>query len=156
MRKAKVQKRALAPDPRYNDTVVTRFVNELMYDGKKSLAYKLFYGAVDKASASSEEADGYELWKKALDNIMPAVEVKARRMGGATFQVPVEVRAGRKTALGMKWLIKYARDRKGNSMEDKLAAEIVAASKGEGAAVKKKEDTHKMAEANKAFSHFKF
>jgi len=156
MRKAKVQRRELAPDPRFNDKVVTRFVNELMYDGKKSLALRVFYGAVDKVNESSEEADGYEMWKKALENVMPAVEVKARRMGGATFQVPVEVRPLRKTALGMKWLIKYARDRKGNSMIDKLAAEIIAASKGEGAAVKKKEDTHKMAEANKAFSHFKF
>ena len=156
MRKAKVQRRELAPDPRFNDKVVTRFVNELMYDGKKSLALRVFYGAVDKVNESSEEADGYEMWKKALENVMPAVEVKARRMGGATFQVPVEVRPLRKTALGMKWLIKYARDRKGNSMIDKLAAEIIAASKGEGAAVKKKEDAHKMAEANKAFSHFKF
>jgi len=155
MRKAKVIKRELAPDPRFGDKRVTRFINELMQDGKKSLSFKIFYGACDKITESTEE-DGYETWKKALDNIMPSVEVKARRIGGATFQVPVEVRPARRTAMGMKWLIKYARDRKGNSMMDKLAAEIIAGAKGEGAAVKKKEDTHRMAEANKAFSHFKF
>ena len=155
MRKAKVLKRELIPDAKYGDKMVTRFVNEMMYDGKKSLAFKIFYNTCDKVSEMTDE-DGYETWRKALDNVMPAVEVKARRMGGATFQVPVEVRAGRKTALGMKWLLKASRDRKGNSMVDKMAAEIVAAAKGEGAAVKKKEDTHRMAEANKAFSHFKF
>lgn len=155
MRKAKVIKRELAPDPRFGDKRVTRFINELMLDGKKSIAFKIFYDAVDKVTESGEE-DGYELWKKALDMISPSVEVKSKRIGGATFQIPVEVRPSRKMALGMKWMIKYSRDRKGNSMKDKLAAEIIAAAKGEGASVKKKEDTYRMAEANKAFSHFKF
>jgi small subunit ribosomal protein S7 len=155
MRKSKPKKRYVLPDPKFKDTLVTKFVNSLMYDGKKSLAYNIFYGAVEIVSAKTSE-DGLEIWKKALTNVSPSVEVKSRRVGGATFQVPTEVRPERKTALGMKWLINYARNRGEKTMTEKLAAEIVAASKGEGAAVKKKDDTHRMAEANKAFSHFRF
>jgi small subunit ribosomal protein S7 len=155
MRKTKPKKRILLPDPRFNDTLVTRFVNNLMYDGKKSTAYTIFYNAVDIVEKKTSES-GLDTWKKALNNVMPAVEVKSRRVGGANFQVPTEVRPERKIALGMKWLISYARRRGEKTMMEKLAGEIIAAAKGEGAAVKKKEDTHKMAEANKAFSHFRF
>lgn len=144
----------LAPDPRFNDKQVTRFVNNVMEQGKKSIAYKIFYDAVDKVSSITGE-NGYEVWKKALVNVTPAVEVRSRRIGGATFQIPAEVRPDRKISLSMKWLIRYATERNGKSMAEKLANEIVAASKGEGAAFKKKEDTHRMAEANKAFSHFR-
>lgn len=144
----------LAPDPRFNDKQVTRFVNNVMEQGKKSIAYKIFYDAVDKVSTITGE-NGYEVWKKALVNVTPAVEVRSRRIGGATFQIPAEVRPDRKISLSMKWLIRYATERNGKSMAEKLANEIVAASKGEGAAFKKKEDTHRMAEANKAFSHFR-
>jgi small subunit ribosomal protein S7 len=155
MRKSKPKKRILLPDPRFNDVMVTRFVNNMMYDGKKSTAYGIFYNAVDIIEKKTNE-NGLETWKKALNNVMPAVEVKSRRVGGANFQVPTEVRPERKIALGMKWLISYARRRGEKTMMEKLAGEIISASKGEGAAVKKKEDTHKMAEANKAFSHFRF
>ena len=155
MRKSKPKKRILLPDPKFNDVLVTRFVNNMMYDGKKSTAYGIFYNAVDIVEKKTNE-NGLETWKKALNNIMPAVEVKSRRVGGANFQVPTEVRPERKIALGMKWLISYARKRGEKTMKEKLAGEIVSAAKGEGAAVKKKEDTHKMAEANKAFSHFRF
>lgn len=155
MRKAKPKKRYILPDPKYRDTLVTKFVNSLMVDGKKSLAYGIFYEACDIVAKKSEE-DGVEVWKKALNNVMPAVEVRSRRVGGATFQVPTEVRPDRKVALGMKWLIKYSRMRHEKTMVDKLAGEILAAAKGEGASVKKKDDTHRMADANKAFSHFKF
>ncbi|UEG52733.1 30S ribosomal protein S7 [Mucilaginibacter daejeonensis] len=155
MRKSKPKKRILLPDPRFNDVMVTRFVNNMMYDGKKSTAYGIFYNAVDIIEKKTSE-NGLETWKKALNNVMPAVEVKSRRVGGANFQVPTEVRPERKIALGMKWLISYARRRGEKTMMEKLAGEIISASKGEGAAVKKKEDTHKMAEANKAFSHFRF
>ncbi|TAH26121.1 MAG: 30S ribosomal protein S7 [Cytophagales bacterium] len=155
MRKSKPKKRYVLPDPKFKDTMVTKFVNSLMYDGKKSLAYSIFYGAVDLVATKTTE-DGLEVWRKALNNVSPSVEVKSRRVGGATFQVPTEVRPERKTALGMKWLINYARNRGEKTMTEKLAGEIIAASKGEGAAVKKKDDTHRMAEANKAFSHFKF
>ena len=155
MRKSKPKKRIILPDPRFNDTLVTRFVNNMMYDGKKSTAYGIFYNAVDIVERKTNE-NGLETWKKALNNVMPAVEVKSRRVGGANFQVPTEVRPERKIALGMKWLISYARRRGEKTMMEKLAGEIISASKGEGAAVKKKEDTHKMAEANKAFSHFRF
>ena len=154
MRKAQAKKLPLAPDPRFQDKLVTRFVNNLMWQGKKSGAYTIFYDAVDKVSKITGE-DGYEIWKKALSNVTPGVEVKSRRIGGATFQIPAEVRADRKTSLSIKWLIKYSRDRNGRSMSEKLANEIVAASKGEGAAFKKKEDTHRMADANKAFAHFR-
>lgn len=155
MRKRKPQKRYYQPDPRFGDENVTFFVNNLMLDGKKTVAYKIFYDAIDYATEKSDE-EGYELWKKALANISPGVEVRSRRIGGATFQIPTEVRPARKRSVGMKWLIRYARLRNGKSMAEKLANEIMAAAKGEGAAVKKKEDTHRMAEANKAFSHFKF
>ncbi len=155
MRKAQAKKLPLAPDPKFNDKLVTRFVNNLMWEGKKSGAYDIFYDALDKVAKISGE-DGYEVWKKALNNITPAVEVRSRRIGGATFQIPSEVRPERKTALGIKWLISYARVRNEKSMAQKLAGEIMAAYKEEGAAHKRKEDTHRMAEANKAFSHFRF
>ena len=154
MRKAQAKKLPLAPDPKFNDKLVTRFVNNLMWEGKKSGAYTIFYDALDKVAKITGD-DGYEVWKKALANVTPGVEVKSRRIGGATFQIPAEVRADRKTSLSIKWLIKYSRDRNGRSMAEKLANEIVAASKGEGAAFKKKEDTHRMADANKAFAHFR-
>jgi small subunit ribosomal protein S7 len=154
MRKSKPKKRLLLPDPKFGDTLVTRFVNSLMYDGKKSTAYSTFYDALTKVEDKTKE-NGLETWKKALTNVMPAVEVKSRRVGGATFQIPNEVRPERKTALGIKWLISYARVRNEKSMADKLASEIIAAAKGEGASVKKRDDVHRMAEANKAFSHFR-
>ena len=155
MRKAKPKKRYVLPDPKFKDVLVTKFVNNLMYDGKKSTAFTIFYDALDKVEERTKE-NGLETWKKALNNVMPSVEVKSRRVGGANFQVPTEVRAERKVSLGMKWLIGYARKRGYKTMMDRLANEIIAASKGEGAAVKKKDDTHRMAEANKAFSHFRF
>jgi small subunit ribosomal protein S7 len=154
MRKAQAKKLPLAPDARYNDKLVTRFVNNIMWQGKKSVAIEIFYDAVDKVSKITNE-DGYEIWKRAIANVTPAVEVRSRRIGGATFQIPAEVRPDRKISLSIKWLIRYSRDRNGRSMADKLANEIIAASKGEGGAFKKKEDTHRMAEANKAFSHFR-
>ena len=154
MRKAQAKKLPIAPDGRFNDKLVTRFINNLMWDGKKSTAITIFYDAVDKVSKITNE-DGYEVWKKALANITPAVEVRSRRIGGSTFQIPTEVRADRKISLSIKWMIRYSRERNGRTMADKLANEIVAASKGEGASFKKKEDIHRMAEANKAFSHFK-
>ena len=155
MRKARAKKRVLLPDPIYNDILVTRFLNNLMYDGKKGIAYDIFYDALAIVSEKTQE-DGLETFKKALANVSPTVEVKSRRVGGATFQIPIEVRPSRRNALGMRWLLNYARKRNGKTMADKLAAEILAAANNEGAAVKKKEDTHKMAEANKAFSHFRF
>ena len=154
MRKSQAKKLPLAPDPRFNDKLVTRFVNNIMWEGKKSVAYDIFYNALEKVAKQTGE-DGYEIWKKALSNVTPAVEVRSRRIGGATFQIPSEVRPDRKVSLSMKWLIRFSRERNGRSMADKLANEIVAASKGEGGAFKKKEDTHRMAEANKAFSHFR-
>ena len=155
MRKSKPKKRYLLPDPKYKDTLVTRFVNNLMWRGKKSIAYNAFYNAVAIVADKTGE-DGLDAWKKALNNIMPYVEVKSRRVGGATFQVPIEVRPDRKISLGIKWMIQYARLRGEKTMEERLAGEIISASKGEGSAVKKKDDTHRMAEANKAFSHFRF
>ena len=154
MRKSKPKKRYILPDPKFSDTLVTRFVNNLMLRGKKSLAYSIFYDAVALVEERSGE-DGLETWKKALGNVMPSVEVKSRRVGGATFQVPLEVRPDRKISLGIKWLIHYARLRGEKTMKEKLAGEIQAAFKGEGSAVKKKDDIHRMAEANKAFSHFR-
>ena len=154
MRKSKPKKRVLLPDPKFNDPLVTRFVNNLMYQGKKGTGFLLFYEALDKVEARTKES-GLDQWRNALNNIMPAVEVKSRRVGGATFQIPAEVRPDRKISLSMKWLIRYSRERNGRSMSDKLAGEIVAAAKGEGSAFKKKEDTHRMAEANKAFAHFR-
>ena len=155
MRKAKPPKRYVLPDPKFKEVMVTKFVNNLMYEGKKSIAYTIFYDAIALIEKRGSE-NGLETFKKALNNIMPSVEVKSRRVGGATFQVPTEVRPDRKVSVGMKWLIKYARSRGEKTMTDRLAAEIAAAAKGEGAAVKKKDDTHRMAEANKAFSHFRF
>lgn len=154
MRKAQAKKLPLAPDDRYNDKLVTRFVNNIMWDGKKSTAINTFYTAMDKITKQSGE-EGYEIWKRAMANVTPSVEVRSRRIGGATFQIPTEVRADRKISLCMKWIIRYSRERNGRTMADKLANELIAASKGEGAAFKKKEDTHRMAEANKAFSHFR-
>lgn len=154
MRKAQAKKLPLAPDSRFNDKLVTRFVNNLMWEGKKSVAFTIFYDAIDKVSKITGE-DGYEVWKKALNNVTPAVEVRSRRIGGATFQIPTEVRLDRKISLSIKWIIRFSRERNGKTMADKLANELVAASKGEGSAFKKKEDTHRMAEANKAFSHFR-
>ena len=156
MRRRKAKKIAILPDPKFNDVVVTKFVNNLMYDGKKSLAFKIFYDAIEIVDKKIEDQEGLEVWRKALENVTPSVEVRSRRVGGANFQVPTEVRAERKVSLGMKWLIGYARKRGDKTMMDRLANEIIAASKGEGAAVKKKDDTHRMAEANKAFSHFRF
>jgi small subunit ribosomal protein S7 len=155
MRKSKPKKRYVLPDPVYKDVLVTKFVNSLMYDGKKTLAYNVFYSALEIVKKRTNES-GLDIWRKALNNVMPTVEVRSRRVGGATFQVPSEVRPERRQALGIKWMITYARKRGEKSMAEKLASEIVAASKGEGAAVKKKDDTHRMAEANKAFSHFRF
>jgi small subunit ribosomal protein S7 len=155
MRKAKPKKRYILPDPKFQETLVTKFVNYLMVQGKKNVAYSIFYDAVGIVEEKTGE-NGLEVWKTALNNIMPSVEVKSRRVGGATFQVPIEVRPERKTTLGIKWMIKYSRLRNEKTMIQRLAGEIIAASKGEGSAVKKKDDTHRMAEANKAFSHFRF
>lgn len=153
MRKHSPKPRIVAPDPRFNDTTVTRFVNMLMWDGKKTVAFALFYNALDIIAEKTEEAP-YDVFQKALKNIMPSIEVRSRRIGGATFQIPTEIRPERRISVGMKWLILYARRRTGKGMANKLAAEILAAAKGEGAAVKKREDTHKMAESNRAFAHF--
>ena len=155
MRKARAKKRPLLPDPKFNDTLVTRFVNNLMLDGKKSIAFNIFYDAIDIVSEKTEN-NGLEVWKEALNNVMPHVEVRSRRVGGANFQIPMQVRPDRKVTLGMKWMITYARGRNERSMAQKLAAEIIAAAKEEGAAVKKRTEVHRMAEANKAFSHFRF
>ncbi|RMD70932.1 MAG: 30S ribosomal protein S7 [Bacteroidetes bacterium] len=154
MRKRKPKPRVLAPDPRYGDPMVTQFVNNMMWEGKKSTAFRVFYKAMDIVKERTKENE-YEIWKKALNNVMPQVEVRSRRIGGATFQIPVEIRPARRISVGMKWLIRFARQRSGKGMAEKLAAEIMAASRGEGAAVKRKEDTHKMAESNRAFAHFR-
>jgi small subunit ribosomal protein S7 len=158
MRKTKPKKRILLPDPRYNDPYVTQFVNNLMINGKKSIAYDIFYGAMDLVEARTKEygKTPLEIFKQALDNITPQVEVKSRRVGGATFQVPMEVRNERKASISMKNMILFSRKRPGKSMAEKLAAETIAAYNNEGGAFKKKEDTHRMAEANKAFAHFRF
>ncbi|MGV6829386.1 MAG: 30S ribosomal protein S7 [Flavobacteriales bacterium] len=158
MRKRAAKKRPLLPDPKFNDQLVTRFVNNLMWDGKKSTAFKVFYDAIDivEEKKQDEEKTALETWKDALSNVMPHVEVRSRRIGGATFQIPRQIRPDRKISTAMKWLILFARKRNEKSMAQKLAAEIIAAAKEEGSAVKKRVDTHKMAEANKAFSHFRF
>ena len=158
MRKRSAKKRPLLPDPRFNDQLVTRFVNNLMWSGKKSIAFKIFYDAIDivDEKKQDDEKSALEIWKEALANVMPHVEVRSRRIGGATFQIPNPIRPDRKISTAMKWLISFSRKRNEKSMAQKLAAEILAASKEEGAAVKKRVDTHKMAEANKAFSHFRF
>jgi len=155
MRKAKPKKRILLPDPKFNDVLVSRFVNNLMERGKKNLAYDIFYDAMEIVSAKTKE-DGLEVFKKALANVTPSVEVRSRRIGGATFQIPSEIRPERKMTIGIKHLINYSRKRNEKGMAAKLAGEISAAFREEGAAYKKKEDTHRMAEANKAFSHFRF
>ncbi|MCM4164360.1 MULTISPECIES: 30S ribosomal protein S7 [unclassified Arenibacter] len=158
MRKKQAKKRPLLPDPRFNDQLVTRFVNMMMWDGKKSVAFKVFYDAIDivQEKKTDDEKTALELWKDALSNVMPHVEVRSRRVGGATFQIPMQIRPDRKISTAMKWLISYSRKRNEKAMSQKLAGEILAAAKEEGAAVKKRVDTHKMAEANKAFSHFRF
>ncbi len=157
-KKTAAKKRPLLPDPRFNDQLVTRFVNMMMWDGKKSVAFKVFYDAIDivEEKKTDEEKTALEIWKDALSNVMPHVEVRSRRVGGATFQIPMQIRPDRKVSTAMKWLISYSRKRNEKSMANRLASEILAAAKEEGAAVKKRVDTHKMAEANKAFSHFRF
>ena len=158
MRKRIAKKRILLPDPKFNDQLVTRFVNNLMLDGKKSTAFKVFYDALDivEERKQDEEKTSLEIWKDALSNVMPHVEVRSRRVGGATFQIPMQIRPDRKVSMAIKWMILYARKRNEKSMAQRLAGEILAGAKEEGAAVKKKTDVHKMAEANKAFSHFRF
>ena len=158
MRKAKPKKRQVLPDPVFGDRQVTKFVNHLMYDGKKNLAYSIFYNALEivKGKLANEEKSSLEIWRAALDNITPQVEVKSRRIGGATFQVPTEIRPERKESISMKNLIIYARKRGGKTMADKLAAEIVDAYNSQGAAFKRKEDMHRMAEANRACAHVRF
>lgn len=156
MRRRKAKKIATLPDPRFNEVLVTKFVNNLMQDGKKSTAFKIFYDAIDIIEEKSEDAAGLETWRRALENVTPGVEVRSRRVGGATFQIPQPIRDDRKESMAIKWMISYARKRNEKSMAAKLAYEIMAASKNEGASYKKKEDTHRMAEANRAFSHFRF
>ena len=158
MRKKQAKKRPLLPDPKFNDQLVTRFVNNLMWDGKKSIAFKIFYDAIDiiEDRKEDDEKSALEIWKDGLSNVMPHVEVRSRRVGGATFQIPMQIRPDRKVSLAMKWLISFSRKRNEKSMSLRLANEVLAAAKEEGAAVKKRQDTHKMAEANKAFSHFRF
>src|SRR6218665_3402542 len=158
MRKRAAKKRPLLPDPKFNDQVATRFVNNLMWDGKKSTAFKVFYDAIEIVETKKQDAEksALETWKDALTNVMPHVEVRSRRVGGATFQIPMQIRPDRKISMAMKWMILYARRRNEKSMSGKLASEILAADKEEGVVVKKRMDTHKMAEANKAFSHFRF
>jgi small subunit ribosomal protein S7 len=156
MRRRKAKKIAILPDPKFNDVVVTKFVNNLMFSGKKSLAFRIFYDAIEIVDKKIEDQNGLDIWRKALENVTPSVEVRSRRVGGATFQIPTPLREERKSSLAMKWLIGYSRKRNEKTMAQKLASEIIAASKEEGAAYKKKEDTLRMAEANKAFSHFRF
>jgi small subunit ribosomal protein S7 len=158
MRKAKPKKRVLLPDPRFGEPQVTRFVNDLMLNGKKTISFQIFYDALEivEKKKGDTEATSLEIWKKAIENITPAVEVKSRRVGGATFQVPMEIRPDRKISIGNKNLIEFSRKRSGRSMSEKLAAEILAAYHEEGGAFKRKEDTHRMAEANRAFAHFRF
>lgn len=155
MRKAKPKKRIILPDPKFGETVVTKFVNNIMLKGKKNIAYNIFYDAIQIVSEKSGGENGLEVWKKALSNVTPSVEVRSRRVGGATFQIPTEIRPGRKQSIGMKNMINFARKRHEKSMSQKLAGEILAAYKEEGSAFKRKEDTHRMAEANKAFAHFR-
>ena len=158
MRKAKPKKRVILPDPVFNDTKVSKFVNHLMYDGKKTISYEIFYNALEivKSKMASEEKEALTIWKEALDKITPQVEVKSRRIGGATFQVPTEIRPDRKESVSMKNMIAFARKRGGKTMADKLAAEIMDAYNEQGGAFKRKEDMHRMAEANRAFAHFRF
>ena len=155
MRRRRPEKRKILPDPVYGDLIVAKFINNLMKKGKKSLSEKIFYQSIEKIKKQGKVDDGIELFKKALDNVAPMLEVKSKRIGGATYQVPIEISEGRRMALAMRWIISYSKSRKGQTMADKLAAELLAAAKNDGSAVKKKEDTHRMAEANKAFSHFR-
>jgi len=155
MRRRRPEKREILPDPVYGDLIVAKFINNLMKQGKKSLAEKIFYQSIEKIKKQGKVDDGIELFKKALDNVAPMLEVKSKRIGGATYQVPIEISEGRRMALAMRWIISYSKSRKGQTMADRLAAELLAAANNDGSAVKKKEDTHRMAEANKAFSHFR-
>ena len=155
MRRRRPEKRKILPDPVYGDLVVAKFINNLMKRGKKSLAEKIFYESIDKIKSQAKVDDGIDLFKKAIDNVAPVLEVKSKRIGGATYQVPIEVSESRRVALAMRWIIGYAKARKGQTMADRLAAELIAAANNDGSSVKKKEDTHRMAEANKAFSHFR-
>tara|TARA_B100002052_G_scaffold254729_1_gene244482 strand:+ start:13109 stop:13576 length:468 start_codon:yes stop_codon:yes gene_type:complete len=154
MRRRRPERREILPDPVFNDLVVTKFVNNLMTSGKKSISEKIFYQSLEIIKTKTKEKDGLEIFKKALENVSPVLEVKSKRIGGATYQVPVEISKNRKMALAMRWIIQYSKSRKGLTMADRLAAELIAASNNEGSSIKKKEDTHKMAEANKAFAHF--
>lgn len=158
MRKAKPKKRQILPDPKFNDQKVSKFVNHLMYDGKKNTSYEIFYKSLELVGEKmkNEEKSALEIWKQALDNITPHVEVKSRRIGGATFQVPTEIRPDRKESVSMKNMIAFARKRGGKSMAEKLSAEIMDAFNNQGGAYKRKEDMHRMAEANRAFAHFRF
>ena len=155
MRRRRPEKRQILPDPLYNDLLVAKFINNLMIGGKKSIAEKIFYTSVEKIESSMKTSEGLDIFKKAIDNVSPMLEVKSKRIGGATYQVPIEVPQRRRVALAMRWIIGFSKSRKGDKMSDRLAAEIMAAYKNEGSSVKKKEDTHKMAEANKAFAHFR-
>ena len=155
MRRRRPEKREILPDPIYGDLIVAKFINNLMKQGKKSLAEKIFYQSIEKIKKQGKVDDGIELFKKALENVAPILEVKSKRIGGATYQVPIEISESRRMALAMRWIISFSKSRKGQTMADRLAAELLAAANNDGAAVKKKEDTHRMAEANKAFSHFK-
>ena len=155
MRRRRPEKREILPDPVYGDLIAAKFINNLMKQGKKSLAEKIFYQSIDKIKKQGKVDDGIELFKKALENVAPVLEVKSKRIGGATYQVPIEISENRRMALAMRWIISFSKSRKGQTMADRLAAELLAASNNDGSAVKKKEDTHRMAEANKAFSHFR-
>ena len=155
MRRRRPEKREILPDPVYGDLIVAKYINNLMKQGKKSLAEKIFYQSIEKIKKQGKVDDGIELFKKALENVAPVLEVKSKRIGGATYQVPIEISEGRRMALAMRWIIGYSKSRKGQTMADRLAAELLAAANNDGSAVKKKEDTHRMAEANKAFSHFR-
>jgi len=154
MRRRRPERREILPDPVFNDLIVTKFVNNLMNSGKKSISERIFYQSLELIKDQTKEKDGLTVFKKALDNVSPILEVKSKRIGGATYQVPVEISKNRKMALAMRWIIQYSKSRKGKTMADRLAAELIAASNNEGSSIKKKEDTHKMAEANKAFAHF--
>jgi len=155
MRRRRPERREILPDPVYSDLTVAKFINNVMESGKKSIAEKIFYDAIKRVEDKTKTKDGLEMFRKALDNVAPVLEVKSKRIGGATYQVPIEVSDRRRMALAMRWIIKYSKDRKGRTMSDRLAAELIAAANNDGASVKKREDTHRMAEANKAFSHFR-
>ena len=155
MRRRRPERRVIIPDPIYNDLVVAKFINNVMDAGKKSVAEKIFYNAIDQIESKAKVKDGLDIFRKALENVSPLLEVKSKRIGGATYQVPIEVSENRRLALAMRWIISYAKSRKGRTMADRLSAELIAAANNEGSSVKKKEDTHRMAEANKAFSHFR-